>query len=43
MLPSQYLNLDRKEKAVIIGFIQIKAESDKKEAKKINSKSRTKR
>lgn len=40
MLPSQYLNLTRKEKAVVIGFIQIKAENDKNEARKVNNKSR---
>jgi len=40
MLPSQYLNLTRKEKAVVIGFIQIKAENDKKEANKMKQNTR---
>lgn len=41
MLPSEYLKLDRYEKATLIAFIQEKIEADKKEAdrlKKIRSK-----
>lgn len=38
MLPSTYLNLDRREKAYIIGSIQIKMENEKKESNKIKRK-----
>jgi hypothetical protein len=38
MLPSQYLNLDRYEKAFIIGAIQIKTENEKKQADKMKKK-----
>ena len=34
MIPSVYMKLPRLEKAFIIASIQIKAENDKKEAKK---------
>jgi len=34
-LPSQFLDLDQKEKAFIIAAIDLKAEADKKEADKI--------
>jgi hypothetical protein len=32
-LPSQFLALDRREKAFVVASIQIKMENDKKEAK----------
>ena len=35
MLPSQYLALDRYEKAFIVAAVRIKQENDEKEAKKI--------
>ena len=35
MLPSQYLALDRCEKAVLIAAVRIRQENDEKEAKKI--------
>jgi hypothetical protein len=38
MLPSQFVNLDPYEKAFIIASIDIKAENDKKERKKAQSK-----
>jgi hypothetical protein len=40
MLPSAYLSLDRKEKALVIAFIQAKLEQEKKEAAraKVNRK-----
>ncbi|MEG6512842.1 hypothetical protein [Desulforamulus ruminis] len=34
LLPSQYLALDRQEKAFIIAAVQIKTEKEKKEAEK---------
>lgn len=33
ILPSQYIELDKQEKAFIIAAIQIKAENDKKKAR----------
>jgi hypothetical protein len=38
MLPSQYLNLDRCEKAFVIASIQIKTENEKKQADKMKKK-----
>jgi hypothetical protein len=38
MLPSQFINLTKEEKAFIIAAIQIKAENEKKEAKKMKAK-----
>jgi hypothetical protein len=35
MLPSEYLSLDRKEKALVIAFIQAKLEQEKKEAARV--------
>lgn len=40
MLPSQFLSLDRYERAFIIASIDIKIEKEKKEAEKIKSKTR---
>lgn len=34
MLPSDFLNLDRHEKAFVIAAIQVKAKKDEDEAKK---------
>lgn len=38
MLPSQYIKLDRCEKAFIIAAIQIKTENDKNKAKNAKKK-----
>jgi len=38
MLPSQFLALDRRERAFIVAAIEIKMEQDKKEEKKIRKK-----
>jgi hypothetical protein len=38
MLPSQYVNLDRREKAVIIAMIDIKIAKDKKDIKDAENK-----
>jgi hypothetical protein len=38
MLPSQYLSLDRNEKAFVIASIQIKTENEKKQADKMKRK-----
>jgi hypothetical protein len=35
MLPSQFLNLEKHEKAFVVAAIEIKMESDEKEKKKI--------
>jgi hypothetical protein len=35
ILPSQFLNLDQKDKAFIIAAIDLKIEAEKKEASKI--------
>jgi hypothetical protein len=37
MLPSQFLELDRRERAFVIASIDIKVENDKKEADKAKS------
>jgi hypothetical protein len=39
-LPSQFLALDRREKAFVIASIQIKAEKDKKEAAEAKRKAK---
>ena len=38
MLPSQFLNLPRNERAFIVASIQLKIERDKEEEKKIKAK-----
>jgi hypothetical protein len=38
MLPSQFLSLDKYEKAFIVAAIEIKVEEDKKKQKDIESK-----
>jgi len=40
LLPSDFLNLEEREKAFVIAAIQIKAKKDKKEADKLKSKVR---
>lgn len=40
MLPSQYMKLDRLEKAFVIASIQIKTENDKKKANEAKKKGR---
>ena len=42
MLPSQYIQLERSEKAFIIAAIQIKIESDKKKAEEAKAKAKRK-
>jgi hypothetical protein len=42
MLPSQYLSLDKEEKAFVIASIQIKLENDKKKQKELESKAKRK-
>ena len=37
MLPSTYLDLDRKDKAVVVAFIQEKIKVDKEEERKLAS------
>jgi hypothetical protein len=41
-LPSQFIALSRREKAFVVGAIQIKAENDKKEAAEIKRKAKKK-
>jgi len=43
MLPSQFLALDRREKAFIVAAIEIKVEEDKKREKQIKKPTRKKR
>lgn len=43
MLPSQFLALDRQEKAFIVAAIEIKVEEDKKREKQIKKPTRKKR
>ncbi len=43
MLPSQFLALDRQEKAFIVAAIEIKLEEDKKREKQIKKPTRKKR
>jgi len=43
MLPSQFLALDRQEKAFIVAAIEIKIEEDKKREKQIKKSTRKKR
>ncbi|MDP4152593.1 MAG: hypothetical protein Q8865_04005 [Bacillota bacterium] len=38
MLPSQFVNLDKQEKAFVIAAVQLKIEAEQKEAKKIKAK-----
>ena len=38
MLPNEYLNLDLNEKAFVVGAIDIKVETEKKEMKKARAK-----
>ncbi len=40
MLPSQYVNLDRYEKAAVIAMIDIKLEKDKKDIKAAEKKAK---
>ena len=40
MLPSEFLNLPKHEKAFLIASIQLKLEHDKKESDKIKSRKR---
>jgi hypothetical protein len=40
MLPSQYVNLDRREKASVIAMIDIKLEKDKKDVKAAEKKAK---
>lgn len=42
MLPSEYLALDRYEKAFIIASIKVKMEDDKKNAEKVKRKGKRK-
>lgn len=42
MLPSEYLALDRREKAFIIASINLKREAEEKEQNKIKRKGRKK-
>jgi hypothetical protein len=37
MLPSQFLELDRRERAFVMASIDIKVDNDKKEAEKVKS------
>jgi len=43
MLPSEFLKLDRREKAFIVAAIQIKIEEDKKKEKELERLSRRRR
>ncbi len=43
MLPSQFLALDRQERAFIVAAIEIKIEEDKKREKQIKKPTRKKR
>lgn len=43
MLPSQFLALDRQERAFIVAAIEIKVEEDKKREKQIKKPTRKKR
>lgn len=43
MLPSQFLALDRQERAFIVAAIEIKVEEDKKREKQIKTPTRKKR
>ncbi len=43
MLPSQFLTLDRQERAFIVAAIEIKVEEDKKREKQIKKPTRKKR
>jgi hypothetical protein len=43
MLPSQFLALDRQERAFIVAAIEIKVEEDKKREKQIKKSTRKKR
>jgi hypothetical protein len=38
MLPSNFLNMDRKEKAFVIASIKVQLDKERKEAEKIKSK-----
>lgn len=40
MLPSQFLSLDRYEKAFVIAAIDVKVEAEKKKEKELKSKSK---
>jgi len=40
LLPSQFLNLPRNERAFIVASIQLKIEHDKEEEKKIKAKTK---
>ena len=40
MLPSQFVSLDRHEKAAVIAMIQIKIEKDKKDIKEAEKKAK---
>lgn len=42
MLPSEFTNLDKQEKAFIIAAIQIKIENDKKKEKELERKAKRK-
>jgi len=39
-LPSQFLDLDQKEKAFIIASIDLRVEAERKEAEKVKSKTK---
>jgi hypothetical protein len=41
-LPSQFLALDRREKAFVIASMQIKTEKDKKEAAEVKKRAKKK-
>jgi len=43
MLPSEFLKLERKERAFIVAAIEIKVEEDKKREKQIKKPTRKKR
>ena len=43
MLPSEFLKLERKERAFIVAAIEIKVEEDKKREKQIKKSTRKKR
>ena len=40
MLPSQFLNLTKEEKAFVIASIQLKAENEQKEARRLKRNSK---
>lgn len=42
MLPSEFIKLDKQEKAFVIAAIQIKIENDKKKEKELERKSKRK-